>query len=431
MLREEVLRGKGNLIFKLSEQLLLELADSYGTPYFLMDEATIRRKAEELRDAYSTYIGKVSIAYSVKANFTPRVLKVYGEEGMLFDTATVEELYFVERAVGRASESVYTSVTQTYEEFRRALDHGVRLFVVGSMRGLWNLERAADRAGRKVDVLIRINPEVGYRPNSKRFYLNGKFGVPVRDPSGESGEKLVESASRSSSLRIRGFHFHVGTQVTEPEMFVNAIDRIEELVRSRSWLDVGIVDIGGGMPVSYDYGIPSARDISRSVVERLNELARRLGRAPDLIVESGRFLVAEAGVLASRVLNIKNYSGKLYAYLDTGYHNLLDAVLVRQVYPVRVVPAGGGSTNKRRVVLAGMLCDMDDVFPLGRMSIISGLDIGKLVVFGNVGAYSTVFNMPFHSQPKPPILFRNGDGNVEVARPRESLDALYREEGGY
>ncbi|MGC9116155.1 MAG: diaminopimelate decarboxylase family protein [Conexivisphaera sp.] len=410
----------------------MNLAEVHGTPYFLIDELTLRRSARDLGSAYSAYAGDVSLAYSVKANFLPRILSTFHDEGLLFDVATVEELYFLERTLGSVERSIYTSATQTYREFARALELGVKLFVVGSLNGLQNLARAADNRGTSADVLIRINPELD-PPTDEHFYKVGKYGVPIVDEDGEDAVALMRAATEHGNLKLRGFHFHVGTQVSDPTRFTRALDRVEELLaiaRTEGLdFDLDVLDIGGGMPVTYYSGDSSVGDLAPRIVERLNALAERLGSPPELVVESGRFLVAESGVLASRVVNVKRYAGLTYAFLDTGYHNLLDAALVKQVYPVRVIPEeerpGSG-----RVVLAGMLCDSDDVFPLGEGSGISGIGLGKLVVFGNAGAYSIVFNMPFHAQPKPPVLFRRSSGAVEVARPRETIEELFEEEGG-
>jgi len=421
-----------NLVFRLPADLMENLAEAHGTPYFVMDEETLRRNARDLAAAYSTYSGGLSLAYSIKANFLPRVLGTFGEEGLMFDAATVEELYFLERAVGGVERSIYTSATQTYREFSKAIGLGVRLFVVGSSNGLQNLTRAAENSDVSVDVLLRINPELD-PPDDEHFYKVGKYGVPILDEDGEDALALIRTMSGRGNLRLRGFHFHVGTQVSDPSRFIRAVDRVEELLAiSRAEgmnIELEMLDIGGGMPVMYDREGVSADHVAPAVADRLNALAERLGRAPHLVVESGRFLVAEAGILVSSVVNVKRYAGMTYAFLDTGYHNLLDAALVKQVYPVRVIP-DDGRYEDGRVVLAGMLCDSDDVFPLPDGIRLPEMKVGGLVAFGNAGAYSVVFNMPFHAQPKPPVLFRNSREEIEVARPRESLDELFREEGG-
>ncbi|MGC8556030.1 MAG: diaminopimelate decarboxylase family protein, partial [Conexivisphaera sp.] len=229
----------------------MNLAEVHGTPYFLIDELTLRRSARDLGSAYSAYAGDVSLAYSVKANFLPRILSTFHDEGLLFDVATVEELYFLERTLGSVERSIYTSATQTYREFARALELGVKLFVVGSLNGLQNLARAADNRGTSADVLIRINPELD-PPTDEHFYKVGKYGVPIVDEDGEDAVALMRAATEHGNLKLRGFHFHVGTQVSDPTRFTRALDRVEELLaiaRTEGLdFDLDVLDIGGGMP---------------------------------------------------------------------------------------------------------------------------------------------------------------------------------------
>ena len=431
-----------NPLYRIPEELIIDLAKSYGTPYYLIDERTIRRKISELKTAYSGYSGEVVIAYSIKANFTPKILRIFHENGLMFDVATIEELYFLSKATGSVDRSIYTSVTQTYSEFYKAIREGVRLFVIGSLHGLNNLEKAAKELETKVNVLVRINPEVYNDRSSIDYVKSGKFGVPVVDNMGEDALSLMRRLEISDWLVYSGFHFHIGTQVLDAGKFALAIEKIislEELIRDEGLnLETSVIDIGGGLPVSYDNEDVSVTDISSVVIPRLEKLSGLLKKSPKLIIESGRFLIAEAGILVSRIVNIKRYNGKRYVYLDTGYHNLLDSVLVKQVYPIRIVPGSKSdclpSDDKQggdnEIMLVGMLCDMDDIFRYSRSSVIDDVEVGKYVVFGNVGAYSIVFNMPFHSQVKPPVLLLRSNGEVEIARQRQNIDNLFVEEGG-
>ncbi|MCP8317751.1 MAG: hypothetical protein H3Z51_12965 [archaeon] len=148
-----------------------------------------------------------------------------------------------------------------------------------------------------------------------------------------------------------------------------------------------------------------------------------------LIVESGSFLSAEACVLVSKVVNSKVYGGHKFIFIDAGYHLLLDAALLRQEYPQEVVPYTE-NTDNLKINLAGRLCDTYDVFPLSPASKLSGAEPGKLLMFRNVGAYSIVFNMPFHCQTKPPILLRKMNGEFVLIRKSETIEELFEEEGG-
>ena len=157
------------------------------------------------------------------------------------------------------------------------------------------------------------------------------------------------------------------------------------------------------------------------------------------MVESGRFLVAESSILVSRVVNTKEYNEHKIVIVDAGYHILLDAALLKQEYPQEVVPivdakdnttALATATTTKSTHLAGRLCDTYDVFPLSRVSDLNESEVGRYVSFYNVGAYSVVFNMPFHCQTKPPIVMKESDGKFRLVRKGTTYEQLFAEEGG-
>jgi diaminopimelate decarboxylase len=155
------------------------------------------------------------------------------------------------------------------------------------------------------------------------------------------------------------------------------------------------------------------------------------------MIESGRFLVAESSILVSRIVNTKEYNEHKIVIVDAGYHILLDAALLKQEYPQEVVPVVSDSKDKTTALatvknthLAGRLCDTYDVFPLSKVSNLSESEVGRYVSFYNVGAYSVVFNMPFHCQTKPPIVMKDSDGKFRLVRKGTTYDQLFREEGG-
>jgi diaminopimelate decarboxylase len=155
------------------------------------------------------------------------------------------------------------------------------------------------------------------------------------------------------------------------------------------------------------------------------------------MIESGRFLVAESSILVSRIVNTKEYNEHKIVIVDAGYHILLDAALLKQEYPQEVVQVVTGDKNKtttfatvKNTHLAGRLCDTYDVFPLSKVSDLSESEVGRYVSFYNVGAYSVVFNMPFHCQTKPPIVMKDSDGKFRLVRKGTAYDHLFCEEGG-
>ncbi|MBI2937521.1 MAG: hypothetical protein HYY22_04880 [Thaumarchaeota archaeon] len=416
-----------------SDSEIVELSNKYGTPIFLVDEETLVNRLNTLRRAYREYVGDVHVAYSMKANFNPSILQVFMRRGALFDITSVGELHFFTKSGGDVSRIIYTSVTEEENEFEKALKDGVRRFVVGSYNGLQNLVAAVNGSKKAVNVLIRINPEVAVKAVVRSACRNSKFGVPYSNGKKDSAPTLLKTILAEPLMSFEGFHFHLGSQIEDISCYVGALDRlegfIERMKKQHPNLSVKIIDIGGGTPVFYGTPVPSPDEIGRIVSKRLNLFVERIGEKVTLVVESGRFLSTEASVLVTRVVNSKIYADQKFIYVDAGFHLLLDAALLHQSYPQYVLPRSF-EDDSVKVKLAGRLCDSYDIFPLSQASDLKGADLGKIIVFQNVGAYSLVFGMPFHCQTKPPVFMRRLNGQFDLIRPAQKIEELYEEEGG-
>jgi diaminopimelate decarboxylase len=261
---------------------------------------------------------------------------------------------------------------------------------------------------------------------------HGKFGLQFNGGNQDSAFYVLKKILSTPGLQFEGFHFHLGSQIEDPSCYAEALEKLEAFIldarRHLGPFRVGTIDIGGGLPAPYGRRVPSARDLGAKVVGQLNSMIESIGERFTLVAESGRFLTAESTVLVSRIVNTKAFGESRYVYIDAGYHVLLDSALLHHEYPVEVVP--GGRQSSQKVVLVGRLCDPLDVFPTSSRSKLGGAEPGKLVMFRDVGAYTLVMNMPFHSQPKPYVLMRNGQGAVCVARKGEDVDRLFEQEGG-
>jgi len=175
--------------------------------------------------------------------------------------------------------------------------------------------------------------------------------------------------------------------------------------------------------------------MAENLVSRLNQHVDTHGIF-ELMIESGRFLVAESSILVSKIVNTKEYSEHKIVILDAGYHLLLDAALLKQEYPQEIVsiPKNKVKTTSqipaKSIHLAGRLCDTYDIFPLSKASSLNEADVGRYMSFYNVGAYSLVFNMPFHCQIKPPVIMKTTKGEFKLVRKGTSYERLFIEEGG-
>ncbi len=417
---------------RFSDQELFFLAEKFGTPYFLVDEASLRKNVSEIEQAYQGFKGPFRVAYSIKANYNPSVIRTFVSEGIMFDLTASNELYFLLKCGGSPQNVVYTSITETMAEYEYVLKLGVNKIVVSSYNGLLNLIEARNRVGEEVAVLIRVNPEVQVKAELRFSLKHGKFGVALDSPDQDSAISLLRKILSTPGMKFEGLHFHLGSQIEDPACFADALERLESFVlgarRELGDFPIGTIDIGGGLPASYGKSVPTPGDFASKLLERLNSLVESLGSKFTLIVESGRYLSAESTIMVSRVVNVKKFGENKYVYVDAGYHNLLDSALLKHEYPVEVIP--GGTSSPQKTVLAGRLCDALDVFPTSHRSKLGGAEPGKLVVFKDAGAYSFVLGSQFHCQPKPYILMRTPQNDFVVIRKGQDLDELFEEEGG-
>ncbi|MEM4418844.1 MAG: hypothetical protein QXU66_04595 [Candidatus Nitrosocaldus sp.] len=460
-----------NLNRFMGEDELYEAIEKFGTPLYIIDEETLHRKVRELLDAYKGFKGKSQIAYSVKANFNPSVIRVFMKDAIMFDLTSLGELYFYTRCSGDPSAVIYTSVAEEEEEYLQVLKAGVGRVVVSSYNGLLNLMSAAKRLGVKPKTMIRINPEIAVKAEVKASYRHGKFGVPFNTNARDSATNMIKKMLQDDTLEFEGFHFHLGSQITDYTCFTHALDRLDAFIANMKKLypnfTFNTIDIGGGTPVSYGDYVPTPAEMASSIVERLNRIADNHNSNFTLVIESGRYLTAESTILVSRIVNTKEYTNDRFLIVDSGYHILLDAALLKQEYPQEVLPDkddsdsssssnnnnnnysncnsdhskyvtknsnghhhSNGNYTATRTHLVGRLCDTYDIFPISKASRLNDAKENRYIIFYNVGAYSIVFNMPFHCQTKPPILMKRSDGRLVLVRKPTTIEHLFLEEGG-
>lgn len=431
----------------LSNKEINIMAERYGTPLYFVDERTLHDKLLELHHAYIKFKGDVKIAYSVKANFNPSVIKTFMKDGITFDLTSLGELYFIKRLNGIPENVIYTSVTEELDEYVEVLKNGIKRIVVSSYYGFINLSKAADIVQIRPKTMVRINPEVGVKAEVSASYKNGKFGVPFSGGEPDSAYFIVTSIFKNPLLDFEGFHFHLGSQITDFICYNNALEKLNSLInklkKEISNFSISTLDIGGGTPVFYNDPVPSPEAGVSIYMEKLNNLFADHGNFT-LMIESGRFLVAESSIMASKIVNIKEYNDHKIIILDTGYHLLLDAALLKQEYPQEVIPYENkndvyemnvknnkSSSNKKNIHLVGRLCDTLDVFPISKVSDLSYANVGNYILFYNIGAYSLVFNMPFHCQTKPPVIMKTIENDFKLIRKGTTYEELFIEEGGH
>ena len=320
-----------------------KLVALYGTPLYLVDEDTLHSKARELYNAYSKFNGPVKVAYSIKANFSPAILRTFINDGITFDLTSIGELRFLKECKGDPENIIYTSVTEELQEYSEVLQTGVRRIVVSSFNGITNLAKAANKMNIKPLTMIRVNPEVGVKAEVRASYRNGKFGVPLNGGTIDSATKMVKNLINNDLLKFEGFHFHLRSQITDFSCYTHAFDKMDafiaKLKKEYRNFQINTFDIGGGTPVFYHEPVPTPSQMAENYFANLNRLAENHGKFT-LIVESGRFLVAESSILVSRIVNTKEYNEHRIVIVDAGYHLLLDARSIE----TRISTGGNSST---------------------------------------------------------------------------------------
>ena len=424
--------SKYNVENLFSTEELVDITSKYGTPSYVFDEKTIHDKIIILEESFAGFNGFTDIAYSMKSNFNPTLLKIFISDGVLFDITSSGELKFFLQCGGQSQNVLYNSITEQETEFNEVLKLGIKKVIINSYNGLINLITAAKKINVSPSVIIRINPQISVKAQIQAVHVNGKFGVPFTDSSKDNAYNLIRIVM-NSELNFSGFHFHLGSQIDNPQCFVDTLNKLENFI-SKIKLDyesikIELIDIGGGIPVEYNENTSTPTQFGNVISSKLNELSSNLGLNFNLIIESGRYLTAESGILITKVLNSKIYDNAKFLIVDSDYHLLLDSALLKQNYPKTLV-SDNDINSEFKIHIGGRLCDTLDVFPNSGKNNISDANIGDLIIFHNVGAYSIVFNMPFHCQTKPVILLRRLDGKIEVIRKAETIENLFSNEGG-
>jgi diaminopimelate decarboxylase len=395
-----------------AESVSLEsLASEFGTPTYVYSRARILANFSAVERALARIPSLV--CYSVKANSHLRILRLLGEAGAGFDVVSGGELARVLRAGADPKRVVFSGVGKTREEMDAGLAAGLRMFNVESAGELQLLEARAQAAGRSARVSIRVNPDVvaETHPYISTGQVVHKFGVPKCEAL-----ELYRRAAASKHLQIRGVACHIGSQILEIEPFLKALEEILEVARrlEAEGTEVEDLDLGGG------YGIRYAQEQPLDFERLAGELAARLrGTRYRLIVEPGRVLVGDAGILLARVLYVKRNQHKNFIVVDAGMNDLMRPTLYGSYHEILPVARRESPAFKADVV--GPLCETGDFLAQDRE--MADVEPGDLLAIMTAGAYGYVLASNYNTRPRPAEVMVEGD-RAELIRPRERVEDL-------
>ncbi|SFM52700.1 diaminopimelate decarboxylase [Ectothiorhodospira mobilis] len=390
------------------------LAAEHGTPLYVYSRATLERHWRAFDEALAGHPHLV--CYAVKANASLAVLDVLARLGSGFDIVSVGELERVLRAGGDPGRVVFSGVGKQPHEMRRALEVGIRCFNVESAPELQRLNAEAAALGRIAPVSVRVNPDVDARthPYISTGLKENKFGVDV-----DTALALYRQAAGLSHVRVTGLDCHIGSQLTQLEPFTAALERILALAHTLETEGIPLqhLDLGGGLGIRYrDENPPSPRDYARALLQALGDSRY------EILMEPGRAIAGNAGVLLTRVNYLKHGGHKDFAIVDGAMNDLLRPALYQawmEIVPVR--PRAGAG---RVYDVVGPVCETGDF--LGKDRALA-LEPGDLLAVRSAGAYGYVMSSNYNTRPRAAEVMVDGDRAHRVTR-RETLEELMARE---
>jgi len=401
-----------------AEDVTIEaLAARHGTPLYVYSAATLTRHWRVLHRSLAGV--RHVVCYAVKANSNLAVLSLFARLGSGFDIVSGGELYRVLRAGGDPRKVVFSGVGKTDEELAFALEAGVRVVNVESAGELGRLSLVARRLGRRAPIALRVNPDVDPRthPYISTGLRENKFGV-----SADDARRLYRLAAKDPALEIRGIGCHIGSQITELRPFLDAIGRVLALVRElgRDGIAIGHVDVGGGLGITYRDEEPPDPDAYGAAIRRA------VGKFPgEVLLEPGRVLVGNAGVLVTRVLGVKRSGRKTFVVVDAAMNDLVRPSFYDAWHAIE--PAAAPRPEAREIVadVVGPICESGDF--LARKRRMAEPRPGDLLVVRSAGAYGFTMSSNYNTRPRAAEVLVDG-ARVHLARRRETWADLVRGE---
>ncbi|ABP78217.1 diaminopimelate decarboxylase [Streptococcus pneumoniae] len=387
------------------------LAQRFGTPTYVYSRAHIEAQYRAYADALEGMPHLV--CFAVKANSNLGVLNVLARLGAGFDIVSRGELERVLAAGGEPGRIVFSGVGKTRDDMRRALEVGVHCFNVESTDELERLQQVAAELGMKAPVSLRVNPDVdaGTHPYISTGLKENKFGIDI-----DNAEAVYARAAELPNLEVVGVDCHIGSQLTSLPPFLDALDRLLALIDRLATRGIQIrhLDLGGGLGVRYrDEQPPLAGDYIQAVRQRIE------GRGLALVFEPGRSIVANAGLLLTRVEYLKHTAHKDFAIVDAAMNDLIRPALYQAWMNVIAVQPHEGDT--RRYDIVGPICETGDFLAKDREL---ALAEGDLLAVCSAGAYGFVMSSNYNTRGRAAEVLVDGDQAFEVRR-RESVQELY------
>ena len=390
-----------------------QLAEEFGTPLYIYSRATLERHWH----AFDSALGEHPhlICYAVKANSNIGILNIMAKLGSGFDIVSQGELERVLAAGGEASKVVFSGVAKSRAEIMRALEVGIRCFNVESIAELHHINQIAGEMGKIAPISLRVNPDVDAHthPYISTGLKENKFGVSV-----DEAREVYKLAATLPHVKITGMDCHIGSQLTELQPFLDATDRLIRLMEQlkEDGITLKHLDLGGGLGVTYtDETPPHPSDYATALLNKLKDYEDL-----EIILEPGRAIAANAGILVAKVQYLKSNESRNFAITDTGMNDMIRPALYEAYMNIIEIDRTLGR-EKAIYDVVGPVCETSDF--LGKQRELAIAE-GDYIAQRSAGAYGASMSSNYNSRPRTAEVLVNGD-KAHLIRRRESLSELW------
>lgn len=392
------------------------IAEQFGTPAYVYSRAALSESLKEFHDVLGAHPAGAGalVCYAVKANSNLAILNLFARLGAGFDIVSGGELQRVLAAGADPKKVVFSGVGKTAAEMKLALEVGIFCFNIESIPEIERLNEVAGQLGKTAPVSLRVNPNVD--PKTHPYISTGlkeaKFGVAYDDALA-----LYRRAAALPNIAVAGIDCHIGSQLLDPSPFAEALDRILALIDQLAAEGIAVhhIDLGGGLGIKY-----RADQVQPTVASYLNPLLDKLhGRGLKVVLEPGRRLVGNAGLLLTRVEFLKEGEAKNFAIIDAAMNDLMRPALYEAWHDIDPVVPRAGATRDYDVV--GPVCETGDFLGQARPL---NLQAGDLLAVMSAGAYGMAMASNYNTRPRAVEVMVDGD-QVHVIRQRETVEQLY------
>jgi len=398
--------------FYIEEVPVAQIAESVGTPCYIYSYGI-------LEDSYKKYAAAFSqlntlICYSVKASSNLAILKSFADLGAGFDIVSQGELIRVKRAGGDPSKVVFSGVGKTAEEMKVAIEAGILFFNVESVEELNLLNEVGIELGKQAPVALRVNPDIDPKthPYISTGFKKSKFGIEI----GKAVD-VYKEANKMDGVRVIAIDAHIGSQIFELTPFVDSLKKLVGLADelTGSGVNIEYIDIGGGLGISY-----KKDEIPPHPKEYADVVASVLGGKPyKLVLEPGRSLIGNAGMLVTKVLYPKKGTAKKFVIVDAAMNDLIRPAFYESYHEILTVKEK--NSGKEVVDVVGPICESGDFLALDRE--LPVVKSGDMLAVLSAGAYGFVMSSNYNTRPRVPEVLVKG-GEFRIIRKRETYDEL-------